>query len=162
MIFKTLLPYFSFAFLFSLLLAGCQYDPHANLLTTIEPSAEDIIGTYVLDRYDLPESISFRDVDIEVELHNDGTFTAINVPSWKVGEPDKDFTSTLQSGQGKWEKSILGTLDPGSKHIWGIYLRNEDNQFLPADFTGDQPPYGLIFTIGDPDSGNAIILKKIR
>jgi hypothetical protein len=59
-------------------------------------------------------------------------------------------------------KSVMGRLDPGSKKIWGVYLRIKESQFHAANFTGDKPPYGLIFTLGDPDIGNAIILKKIR
>jgi hypothetical protein len=75
-------------------------------------------------------------------------------------EPDKTFSSSLVSGTGKWEMDTIGTLDPGAKRIWGVYLRTPDNRFHAADFTGARPPYGLIFTLGDPDSGYAIILKK--
>ena len=158
--FKTLLQYCILFSLMSLFVASCQYDPYANLLTTTEPRVEDIIGTYVLDRYELPNDLSLRKTNIRVELRADGTFTAINVPPWKLGELDDNFVSKFRSGEGKWEKSVMGILDPGSRQIWGIYLRTEDSQFHPADFTGDKPPYGLIFTLGDPDSGNAIILKK--
>jgi hypothetical protein len=28
-----------------------------------------------------------------------------------------------------------------------------------AGFTGQEPPYGLIFTIGDPDRGRVMILR---
>jgi hypothetical protein len=87
---------------------------------------------------------------------------AINLPPWDFGEPDDTFLSAFQSGEGKWEKSEMGTLDPGSRKIWGVYLRMNDSQFHPANLTGDEPPYGLIFTLGDPDSGNAIILKRKR
>jgi hypothetical protein len=141
-------------------LAGCQYDPHADLYTTTEPKTQDIIGSYVLDRYDLPQDISITHRDVEVELHADGTFTATNVPPWKMEGPDKTFSASLLSGTGKWEKDTLGTVDPGSKRIWGVYLRTPGDRFHPAYFTGDKPPYGLIFTLGDPDSGNAVILKR--
>jgi len=160
--FKNFLqPYIFIAFI-SIFAGGCQYDPHANLLTTEEPRTEDVIGTYILDRFDLPNSLTPKTTSIKVELRGDGTFTATNVPLWKLGDPDHDFVSTFRSGDGKWEKRIMGTLDPGSKKIWGIDLRTRDTQFYPADFTGDKPPYGLIFTLGDPDSGNAILLKKSR
>jgi hypothetical protein len=160
--YKTLLQDFKFLFFMSVLAISCQYDPHANLLTTSEPREEDVVGTYVLDRYDLPDSLTPKKPDTRVELRADGTFTAINVPPWKLGDPDVAFVSSFHSGEGKWDKSIMGTLDPGSKKIWGIYLRTGDSQFHPADFTGDKPPYGLIFTFGDPDSGNAILLKRTK
>jgi len=143
-----------------LVFAGCQYDPHGHLLTTIEPDSEDIVGTYVLDRCDLPNGVAIKKIGIKVELRADGTFTATNIPPWTLGQPGADFFSELVSGEGKWEKAVMGTLDPGSKKIWGIYLRANNNNFHPAQFTGDKAPYGMIFTLGDPDAGNAVILKK--
>ena len=146
----------------SLFVMSCQYDPNANLLTTTEPKEVDIAGTYILDHYNLPDNRSLSKTDIRVELRSDGTFTAINLPPWKLGDPDDEFFSNFKSGEGRWEKSVMGRLDPGSKKIWGVYLRTKGSQFHPADFTGDEPPYGLIFTLGDPDSGNAIILKNLK
>lgn len=145
-------------FLFNFL--GCQYDPHAHLLTTEEPNNNDIVGTYVLDSYYLPNGSNIENCGIKVEIHANGTFSATNIPPWELGTPDANFLSSLISGTGKWEKSVMGTLDPGARKIWGIYLRADSNRFLPADFTGDKFPYGLIFTLGDPDSGYAILLKK--
>ncbi|MFN0198761.1 MAG: hypothetical protein ACKVT0_18595 [Planctomycetaceae bacterium] len=143
----------------AVILAGCQYDPHGHLYTTSEPKDADIVGTYVLDRFELPADISIAHRDIEVELHVDGTFTATNVPPRNI-ETDKAFFASLLSGTGTWEKDAIGTLDPGSKSMWGVYLQTPDDRFHSANFTGDQPPYGLIFTLGDPDSGDAVILKR--
>jgi hypothetical protein len=154
----TTLKLFFIPFLY-LLLAGCQYDPHAHLLTTTEPRTKDIVGTYVLDRFYLPNGLTIEKREIKVELRSDGSFIAINLPPWKLEEPDNHFFSGLLSGEGKWEKDVI-TLDPGSKQIWGIYLRSNQNKFHPAQLTGEKAPYGLIFTLGDPDSGNAILLKK--
>jgi len=146
--------------LVSIVLIGCQHDPHGKLYTTSEPKNGDIVGTYVLDRFDLPIDSSNVRCDVVVELHADGTFAATNVPPWKMEEVNTNFFSQLLNGNGKWEKDTLGTLDPGSKHIWGVYLRTPDNRFHPVKFTGNKPPYGLIFTLGDPDSGHAVLLKK--
>jgi len=146
--------------LVSLALVGCQYDPHANLYTTSEPKAGDVVGTYVLDAFHLPPEVGTARPDVVVELRADGAFTATNVPPWELGWPSTNFFASLLSGDGKWEKGSLGTLDPGQKKIWGVYLRTPDNRFHPANFTGDKPPYGLIFTLGDPDSGHAVILRK--
>ena len=51
-------------------------------------------------------------------------------------------------------------VDPGAHPIWGVYLRDPADKMMPADFTGKKPPYGLIFQLGDPDSGYAILMKK--
>jgi hypothetical protein len=146
-------------FALALLLTGCQYDPHADLYTTNEPNTDDIAGTYVLDKFDLPMDSSKAPHDVEIEIRRDGTFTATNIPPWKMGEASTNFFSQLLSGDGKWEKDTVGTRSD-SKRIWGIDLRTPDNRFAPAALTGEKPPYGLIFTLGDPDSGQAVLLRK--
>jgi hypothetical protein len=138
-----------------MILAGCQYDPHYGLYTTSEPKNADIVGTYILDCYDLPQEITIESCEIFVDLHSDGTFIASNVPPVQMDDPDKSFFSSLLSGTGKWQKSTIGA-DP----IWGVYLHSPDNRFETAFFTGTKPPYGLIFTLGDPDSGYAVMLKR--
>lgn len=143
-----------------MLLEGCQYDPHGGLYLTTEPKDQDIVGTYVLDRFDLPTGIKVTESNVEVELHADGTFIAKNVPPWRTDDLSSTLSSSLVSGTGKWEKASLGTLDPGGHSMWGIYLRTPDNRFCPANFTGRKLPYGLIFVLGDPDSGDAILLKR--
>lgn len=152
---RVLFPLFA-----SLALAGCPYDPHAHRYTTTEPKTADIAGTYVLDELYLPSEVGESRPDIRVSLHADGTFAATNVPPSRMDTPDAKFFTSLVSGTGKWEKDTTGTLDPGNKRIWGVKLRTPDNRFSSANLTGDKPPYGLIFTLGDPDSGDAVILKK--
>lgn len=71
-----------------MLLEGCQYDPHGNLYLTTEPKIEDIVGTYILERFDLPPQTSAAPSDVEVGLHADGTFVAKNVPPRTLAEPD--------------------------------------------------------------------------
>ncbi|MGN6492868.1 MAG: hypothetical protein ACTHLE_12790 [Agriterribacter sp.] len=144
----------------SILLWSCQYDPHAHLYTTSQPQKEDIPGVYILDSYDFANNIPIEHHNVKLTLFPDGTFEATNIPPWNSPGVDTNFFSTLVSGRGKWEVSSLGTLDPGSKTIWGIYLRDSENSFHPANFSGDKPPYGLIFTLGDPDIGDAVILRK--
>jgi hypothetical protein len=48
----------------------------------------------------------------------------------------------------------------GEHDIWGVYLRTPDDRFEAANFTGKKPPYGLLFSLGDPDNGHAVILKR--
>ena len=155
-------------------LGGCQYDPHAHLLTLTEPKPQEVVGTYIVDRFDFPPELAGESADITVELRVDGSFSATNVPPWQLELPGTGFSKTLLSGTGKWVIAKMGQLDPGAHPIYGIYLRNgpprtspappgEDplkGLMAPADFTGEKPPYGLIFQIGDPDSGCAILLKR--
>ena len=141
--------------------AGCQYDPHAHLLTTSEPRTEDVVRTYVLDALHLPSSVMGVGVrpEVWIELRANGSFSATNLPPWTSGGRGTNFLASLVSGEGRWEKGTLGTID-GRKTIWGVYLRTPDDRFHPAGFTGDSPPYGLIFTLGDPDAGEAVLLKR--
>jgi hypothetical protein len=69
-------------------LAGCQYDPHAHLDSTSEPKTEDVVGTYVLDYFDLPLETGSARPAVVVELRADGTFTATNVPPRMQHAPD--------------------------------------------------------------------------
>ena len=160
-------------------LAGCQYDPHGHLLTIKEPRDEDIIGIYILDRADLPRDASI-DPAIRVEIRADGTFSAYRVPPWEDMNPDDRLQGSLLDGKGRWEKSTMGLRDPGGQDIWGLYLRTPDKaeslpefdrvlgravrrpvpQISPPNFTGTHAPYGLIFMLGDPDGGAAILLKR--
>jgi len=129
-------------------------------VTLTEPKPTDLVGVYVVDRFDLPPEVGTRYVDITLELHADGTFTATNVPPWVLDGPTENFFSTLISGSGKWEIATMGQLDPGAHPIWGVFLRDPANKMHPAECTGDQAPYGLMFELGNPDSGDAVLLKK--
>ncbi|MCY2965294.1 MAG: hypothetical protein NT069_16955 [Planctomycetota bacterium] len=140
--------------------AGCQHDPHSHLYSTAEPKTEDVVGTYVLDEFDLPSNAGIARPEVVVELRADGTFIATNIPSSSMDEPGKDFFNSLVSGTGNWEKVVVGTLDPGNRDMWGVSFRTPDQQFDSAHFTGSNPPHGLIFVLGDPDSGYAVVLKR--
>jgi hypothetical protein len=144
----------------TLVWTGCQYDPHANLYTTSEPKAADIVGTYVLETLHLPPAVGSAPKDVLVVLRGDGTFAATNVPPWVLDTPGTNFFTSLVTTTGKWEKGTLGTLDPGQRRIWGVQLHSSDPKIHPPYLTGDKPPYGLIFTLGDPDSGHAVILRR--
>lgn len=140
--------------------AGCQYDPHAHLLTTTEPAREDVVGVYVVDRFELPPELTGKSAEVVVEFRSDGTFLATNVPPRELDTPKPDFFESLLHGTGNWEIDKMGTLDPGARPIWGVYLRDPAGKMLPARFTGQKAPYGMIFQLGDPDSGYAILMKK--
>jgi hypothetical protein len=157
----------SLLFVISLLMQGCQYDPHAHLYTTEKPQSEDIAGHYML----ASQTVTRDGLSVlhckpcEIELRPDGTFTATSVPPWELGSPGTNFFSTLLSGSGTWRIDSVGGVDDGSRPIkthWGVYLDSHKAKMQPVGLMGHKPPYGLIFTFGDPDSGDAMILERTK
>ncbi|HZO86063.1 MAG TPA: hypothetical protein VFC26_12665, partial [Verrucomicrobiae bacterium] len=70
---------------------------------------------------------------------------------------------TLISGSGTWRIDSVGSVDDGRKPLkthWGVYLDSSATKFDAVGLTGPKPPYGLICTLGDPDSGEALILER--
>jgi hypothetical protein len=157
-------------FLLLLLLAlaqGCQYDPYAHLYTTEKPQPADVAGHYTLTS----QTVTTGGLSVltgrhcVVELRPDGTFTASNVPPWEIGSPGTNFFNVLLSSSGTWSVGSVGSVDDGRRPLkthWGVDLNSETAKIRPAGLTGKKPPYGLIFTLGDPDSGTVMILEKAR
>jgi len=144
----------------------CQYDPHAHLYTTGKPAPSEVIGVYRLasetllnsDLSDLGSRSCF------VRLNADGTFEAVNVPPWDLNSPEPRFFERLLSGSGTWRIDSVGAVDNGwsSKTVWGVYLDSPTVKLAPAHLAGRSSPYDLIFSLGDPDAGEALILRRER
>jgi hypothetical protein len=101
----------------------------------------------------------------EVQLAADGTFTATNVPPFVFAAPPISSLTALVSGSGTWQLGGVGGVDNGwGKHKthWGVHLKSQGARLESLGFSGDKPPYGLIFTIGDPDSGTVMILERLK
>jgi len=148
-----------------LAVTGCQYDPHAHLYTTDKPETTNVVGKYVLASQTLTSGglAALRDKVSSIELRGDGTFVASNVPPWQEGFPATNFFDTLISGSGTWRIDSVGSVDDGRKPLkthWGVYLDSPAAKFDAAGLTSQKPPYGLIYTLGDPDSGQALILER--
>jgi hypothetical protein len=143
--------------------AGCQHDPHAHRYATEKPPLRELVGTYVLKSETLLQSdlaeLSGR--ACIVELHVDGTFRAENVPLRELKSAGPGFFGKLRSGSGKWRVDPVGTVDNGwqVKTVWGVYL-DSPARFTPAHIAGQRPPYSLIFSLGDPDSGEVLVLER--
>jgi hypothetical protein len=157
----------SLLFALMLLGQGCQYDPQAHLYTTAKPQIPDVVGRYILMSQTITRDglAAFQGRACVVDLRTDGTFTATNVPPWEMGAPATNFFSTLLTGSGTWRIDSVGGVDDGSRPIktcWGIYLDSQTGKMMPVGLTGQKPPYGLIFTMGDPDSGDAMILERAK
>lgn len=144
--------------------AACQYDPHAHLYTRSRPPASDVAGVYRLTSETLLKSdlAGFDKRACLVSLNADGTFEAVNVPPWDLDFPGSDFVERLLSGAGTWRIDAIGAVDNGwtSQHVWGVYLDSPTVKLAPAHLTGQKSPYGLIFSLGDPDGGEALILTR--
>ncbi len=147
----------------------CQYAPYAHLYTTAKPHAEDVVGTFDLKEQTLTSGglKIFQGEQPRFEFHADGTFTANNFPIWKTTNIDYELDGfTFLTG--KWEIGTVGGASNGvdkAKPVWGIYLRNTvPTQAEPfsATLTGNEPPSGLIFEYGDPDSGTVMIFEKVK
>jgi len=150
-----------------LAVAGCQYDPHAHLYTTEKPEATNVVGRYVLTSQTLTSGgkAALGGRVSSVDLRGDGTFVASNVPPWQEGFPATNFFATLISGSGTWRIDSVGSVDDGTKPLktyWGVYLDSPELKFNAVGLTSQKPPYGLIYTLGDPDSGQALILERQR
>jgi hypothetical protein len=148
-----------------LVATGCQYDPHAGLYTTVQPRPGDVVGTYrLVEQTVAPGGLgALEGRRCVVELHGDGTFRAEGVPLASADGADPKFFARLVAATGTWRIESVGSIarvsGPSRTH-WGIVLDGPPERILPAGLTGQEPPLGLIFTIGDPDSGDALLLKR--
>ncbi len=149
-----------------LLLQGCQYDPYAHTFTTEKPQPSAVVGRYVLKEQTVVSGglSAMQGRSCVVELAADGTFKATNAPPHWHGGPAVSSLDLLVSGSGTWRLDELGTVAGGFRKprpCWGIVLESRGAYVLePAKLTGDKPPYGLLFTIGDGDAGTVMILEK--
>ncbi len=147
------------------LMAAClsQYDPYAHLLTTEKPNEVDVIGTYVLTEQTLTTNgLDFLQGEpAKIEILPEGRFTAKNFPTWQESPGGRYEFNQLITVDGTWKIEMVGGVYNGStdgnyKKVWGLdFSRTIDS----ASFTGDRPPYGLIFTYGDPDRGTVMIFR---
>lgn len=164
----------SMLMLFTILLAvgGCTQDPVDESLTLTEPDELDLIGAYEIHKLRLPAELADLKLDTKLELNADGSFSARNIPPSSPAEllPTTNFPRTLTSGTGVWNKRKSGLIAPGQPPVWGIHLADRPytvaningsrKEWLSVRCTGQAPPYGILFQLGDPDQGYAIHLKR--
>jgi hypothetical protein len=144
------------------LAAGCQYDPHAHCYTTTRPQAADVVGRYKLTS----QTVTTGGLSVlhgkpcDIELRADGTFTAVNLPTDTHGSPGTDCFSTLVTGSGNWRIDVVSHGASYETEHWGIEFESPAVKIHSTNLAGQKPPYELIFTLGDPDSGDAMIFEK--
>jgi len=162
-----LLPMAAAAFLF-LTGTGCQYNPYANRFTTVKPLERDLPGIYIVcDQTVIPQVLRFpRGERGRIELRPDGTFVARNFPVWEEPAVGSYRLKHLEKRTGRWRLDTYGTVDNGGgdvKRSWGIRFKHGPDAYGDSwmlTLTSDRPPNGLIDTIGDPDSGQVVILER--
>jgi len=141
----------------------CSYAPFADRITTVEPQAVDVVGVYVLsmhtmvpDRTAAPKPGSAR-----IELFGDGTYTATGFPVWTAHELSGYEVQDIISQKGTWQVCSAGSVNDDT--AWGVCLNPAfDNLSITPDLTHNEPPYGLLFTYGDPDSGNVVEFVRVK
>ncbi len=132
-----------------------------------KPLPEDIVGTWNSSKDSFktswcPASLKnqLQTHPMQLTLSKDGTFLYRNFSM------EENFASDTWSKpediQGTWE---IDTFNPGSGGtayaVDLTFQKNERNVTISASFYGNRPDC-LIFTHGDPDSGNAYFLDKTK
>ena len=126
--------------------------------------AEYVVGRYTLtDQTVTAGGLSvLRGMPCDIELRADGTFTARNVPPGELGSPGPAFVDTLVTGSGTWHIDEIAHGASFETTYWGIRLDSQTAKMHSIGLTGWKPPYGLYYTLGDPDCGYAMILKRSK
>ena len=142
----------SAAALICLFITGCQYDPFAGDLTTQKPALKDVLGTYEFERQTVCDgNVLPAGGQASIVLDRDGAFRAKNVPD--LTDRRACGGNKLITGSGWWTIETVGSVDNGWGHpktAWGLMVTGIRG-YLSIGFMGDEPPYKLIFTYGDPD-----------
>lgn len=147
------------------LLVGCQFNPYAHLFTKTQPKQEDVVGTYALTQQTVaPGGLDFlQGQQCLLELRGDGSFSVTNYPTWTeaFSPTNGQFVASI-STTGRWSCDPVGTVSDGttSQSYWGVRFSDASPQLDSLALTGKNPPYGLIMTYGDPDSGTVMIFDK--
>jgi hypothetical protein len=148
---------------------GCQHDPyHYTYLKYVPPRAE-ICGTWVIDpertsgeaAKPLLERKEIGPNQGSLEIRADGSFVIIDLPDFSfegTGPIDAPH-----SASGKW---WTATNSDGFPYLWLDY-KTLDHKPIPGDdrcasayFRHEGGKYLLHVIIWDPDTGDALVLKK--
>ncbi|MCW1884371.1 hypothetical protein OKA04_06480 [Luteolibacter flavescens] len=156
----------------SLLLAACQYNPHAHRFSKRQPTVEEAAGTYVLtealvDTVKTGLSAEIKDyaATSRIILRHDGSAKFVRFPDFSRAD---DFTYSYKGPkdfEGRWSIVASGTVSSGgddSQTVYGIDFSFADGRklFESPTFTGSSAVDGVIFTLGDPDMGEILGFKK--
>ena len=146
----------------ALVLARCQYDPFAHEFTNARPQESAIVGRYVPDRETtdiLRESLRVQVSDrAALAINADHSFVATELPRCWI-ERSSDCAAGTETWAGTWSLRQ-------NQEWWAVQLhitaRNgrPTSYGFPAMLRRESPPYLVHFTIGDPDSGDALAFER--
>jgi hypothetical protein len=134
-----------------LLVAGCPSDPNVDFCTTVKPAAADVAGRYTLtaQTVDAGGLAVLQGKESWIELRDDGTFTATNVPPSSSDRQEEEFFDTLVSGSGRWQIDSVGSIANAGgkpKTHWGVVFEAENPEIMQMGLTGAAPQFGLLIT----------------
>jgi hypothetical protein len=150
---------------------GCQYNPFAHRFLKKEPTIEEASGTYHLKevyvdmvKSGLSETISAHQPQPEIILRPDGSADLQNFPLFVE---TKDFNyefSDFVTLKARWTISPTGAVSSGdsASAVYGVSLEpvGSDLKIDSANFTGQESPDGMIFTLYDGDQGQILGFEK--
>lgn len=137
---------------------------------TVEPKIEDLNGKYVPTEETLKYIASQGGYDVNenrvfIRLLPNGDFVMQDIPDWWLtdfGQPQ----GCLINGEGQWDVvqhqdwwELRFAFPPESNLCLEKY---SSGLTISVPIVGDDKPYSLWFTVGDPDRGNAMIFQKFE
>ncbi len=146
---------------FVVAVAACG-DPRASHYTPHEPAVADVVGRYEYDAdltyfgdevAPLPET----DPPSVLILRADGTFTATDLPA-----DQREFDPVpLVSASGQWTIGTVGQVYSGDegRPVYAIEFDGEP-RLQSASILDDAPPHRLAISLGDPDEGAGMALRR--
>lgn len=156
--------------LFPLLLGGCLRESNPGDYTTITPTIDDLVGTYVPDQRTaelLKATGKYPKAESSITLKDNGQIEMVNVPDWWL----TSFTETkgrFDSGNGKW------SLDkPKNYCLLVVSFNTQSGQFSGSVATrgnvtamlslvGQKAPFVLEMSIADPNADVAMKYQKVK
>jgi hypothetical protein len=146
-----------FIVLIALSVAGCHGVNPAELdFTRAEPAKADVVGKWALTSDSLKETKPSTSSTQELDLREDGSFSVVDLPT----SPDVAGASPkgLLSGSGVWHLDR----DQDGFTVWVINLDFASHHHRETVHLRHQrPPYLIHIFMGDPDSGRAMLLKRV-
>lgn len=101
-----------------------------------------------------------------LDLGSDGEFVMLDMPGWA---PHGDFAiGATHSGKGQWEIVKGPKSGPrGAPYLVVLKFTSLDGHAVNyvcalPHLWGREPPWEIRIAVGDPDSGNVIVLQKIE
>jgi len=155
--------------LLALTAGGCG-NPYVSTFARTEPDSDHFVGEWHIDVDESYVSFEFGPTiqNASLVLHSDGTFEATELPGHAFNtnrmdgfllEPGEVVSSDDVTGRGTWKVEK-------KQGWWAVGLQWTTRSDTPVKY-GDvihirnqSPEYLLHYTVGDPDTGRAIVFRR--